>query len=296
MSRLERPPVVPVLQALFVTFLWSSSWVLIKLGLAEIPALTFAGLRYCLAFLILAPFAALRPAHRRALRALSGRQWSELVALGLLFYTLTQGAMFVALAFLPAMPVSLVLSFSPALVALLGIPLLSELPSRLQWSGMALFLLGVLIYFAPFETPLRRAGVAAAVAALLTNSVSAVMGRSVNRRRNLHPLVVTVVSMAAGAAVLLALGLWRHGFPRLGWESWAIILYLAGVNTALAFTLWNHTLQRLSAVQSSIINNTMLIQIALLAWIFLREPLGWKATSGIGLAAAGALLVQLRRT
>ena len=38
-----------LLQALFVTFLWSTSWVLIKLGLRDIPALTFAGLRYGLA-------------------------------------------------------------------------------------------------------------------------------------------------------------------------------------------------------------------------------------------------------
>ena len=42
-----------VLQALLVTFLWSTSWVLIKIGLADIPALTFAGLRYVLALLVL---------------------------------------------------------------------------------------------------------------------------------------------------------------------------------------------------------------------------------------------------
>ena len=39
----------PRLQALFVTFLWSTSWVLIKIGLDQIPALPFAGLRYTLA-------------------------------------------------------------------------------------------------------------------------------------------------------------------------------------------------------------------------------------------------------
>ena len=44
---------LPALQALFVTFLWSTSWVLIKFGLQEIPAIGFAGLRYALAFLLL---------------------------------------------------------------------------------------------------------------------------------------------------------------------------------------------------------------------------------------------------
>jgi len=42
-------------EALFVTFLWSTSWVLIKWGLPSIPPLTFAGLRYVMAFLCLAP-------------------------------------------------------------------------------------------------------------------------------------------------------------------------------------------------------------------------------------------------
>jgi drug/metabolite transporter (DMT)-like permease len=51
-----------VAQALLVTFLWSTSWVLIKWGLADIPALVFAGLRYTLAFLILLPFV-MRPKH-----------------------------------------------------------------------------------------------------------------------------------------------------------------------------------------------------------------------------------------
>ena len=49
------PHLTAVLQALLVTFLWSTSWVLIKVGLDEIPALTFAGLRYTLAFLFLLP-------------------------------------------------------------------------------------------------------------------------------------------------------------------------------------------------------------------------------------------------
>jgi len=56
------------------------------------------------------------------------------------------------------------------------------------------------------------------------------------------------------------------------------------VNTAFAFTLWNHTLRTLAAVESSIINSTMLIQIAALAWLFLGEPLTRQKIVGIALA------------
>jgi drug/metabolite transporter (DMT)-like permease len=51
------PHLRAVLEALFVTVLWSSSWVLIKTGLRDIPPLTFAGLRYAIAAAILAPIA-----------------------------------------------------------------------------------------------------------------------------------------------------------------------------------------------------------------------------------------------
>lgn len=66
------------------------------------------------------------------------------------------------------------------------------------------------------------------------------------------------------------------------------------VNTALAFPLWNVSLRTLSATESSVINNTMLIQIAALAWVFLGEALGGLGVAGMGLAAAGISLVQIR--
>ena len=284
---------IAVLQALFVTFLWSSSWVLIKFGLEEIPALTFAGLRYSLAFLILAPFVLGSRELRSSLIGLSSAGWLRLIALGLLFYTLTQGAQFVGLVYLPAVTVSLFLSFTPALVALMGIPLLSESPAPMQWGGMLIYLIGALVYLLPVEIPLAAAGLAAAVIGLLANAGSSILGRSVNREEHLHPLVVTVVSMGVGALVLLAVGLTSQGLPSLSWKSWGLIVWLAAVNTALAFTLWNHTLRRLTAVESSLINNTMLIQIALLAWVFLDEPLSPKGVAGIILAAVGVLAVQL---
>ena len=95
------PRVRAVLQALFVTFLWSTSWVFIKFGLDDIPPLTFAGLRYFLAFLALIPFY-LRSGSVTPLRTLSRRDWWSLLALGLVYYTITQGTQFLALVYLPA--------------------------------------------------------------------------------------------------------------------------------------------------------------------------------------------------
>lgn len=285
-----------VLQALFVTLLWSSSWVLIKQGLKDIPALTFAGLRYTLAFLCLLPLAA-RRGDLRTLRRLPRRDWLTLSALGLLYYTVTQGAQFLGLERLPAVTTSLLLSFSPVMVALLGIALLSERITGAQWGGIALYLAGVLVYFYPINIPAREVvGLAIVLISMLSNALSAVIGRAVNRQRTLSPLAVTVATMGIGSVVMLAAGAVAQGVPALDARSWAIIAWLAVVNTALAFTIWNHTQRTLPAIETSIINNTMLIQIALLAWIFLGERLSARAIAGLALAAAGTLIVQLRRS
>jgi drug/metabolite transporter (DMT)-like permease len=285
-----------VLQAFLVTFLWSTSWVLIKIGLTDLPALTFAGLRYTLAFLCLLPFA-LRAGARTTLRGLTARQWLGLIALGLLYYAVTQGTQFVGLAYLPAVTVSLLLTLTALIVPLFGIVLLAERLTLLQWGGVALFLLGAAIYFFSMVLPARAAfGLGAVLIGVLANALSAILGRRINHRWNLPPLIVTLVSMGIGAAALLLVGLPSEHFPPLRPAHGAIIVWLALVNTAFAFTVWNHTLRTLSATESSIINNTMLVQIALLAWLCLGEELSARQILGMVLASGGAVFVQIKLT
>lgn len=282
-----------VLQALFVTFLWSTSWVLIKFGLADIPALTFAGLRYSLAFLCLLPFA-WRPAHLAALRKLSGRDWLRLVSLGLLFYSVTQSTQFVGLAYLPAATVNLLLSFTSVIVPLLGLFLLAESPTRWQWVGGGLSLAGAMLYFYPAAIPTGQIfGLTVVGMGILTNAGSVILGRYVNRAGHLSPSIVTLVSMGVGSLTLLATGVMTQGLPNLSLSNWAIIGWLALVNTAFAFTLWNLTLRTLSAMESSLINSAMLLQIPLLAWFFLGEAITLRQGLALVLVGLGIVLVQL---
>ena len=288
------PHLRAVLQALFVTFLWSTSWVFIKIALRDIPALPFAGLRYAVAFVCLLPFV-LRRARLASLRRLPPGMWWRLIALGLLFYSVTQGGQFLSLFYLPAVTVNLLLSFTSIIVALLGIFLLGERPTLAQWGGTGLCVAGALVYFHPVSIPAGQAfGLVVAAVAVFANALSSVLGRHVNRSRQLDPTTITVVSMGVGAVALLAGGVSIQGLPHVTLTQWAIIGWLAVVNSALAFTLWNRTLRTLSAMESSIINNTMLIQIPVLAVIFLGERLTWRKVVGLALAGAGILVVQVR--
>ena len=121
---------------------------------------------------------------------------------------------------------------------------------------------------------------------------SAILGRAINRTGDLRPLTVTTISMGVGAALLLAVGMATQTLPQLDWQSWAIVAWLAVVNTAFAFTLWNLSLHTLTATESSVINNTMGVQIPVLAVLFLGEQLTGRQIIGLAVAIIGTLFVQ----
>jgi drug/metabolite transporter (DMT)-like permease len=222
-------------------------------------------------------------------------EWLRLILLGILLYAGTQGAVFVALDYLPAVTVNLLWSFSSAVIAILGITFLSERPSFFQWAGMLLTISGAVIYFYPAEIPVNQTvGFIVAVLGILSNAASSILGRDINRLSTRSPLVVTVISMGAGSVILLGAGISIEGAPALSLQSWTIIIWLALVNTAFAFTLWNHTLRTLTAMQSSIINGTMLVWVAIFAVIFLGETLTPRELIGLVATGIGTIVVQLR--
>lgn len=282
-----------MLLALLVTFLWSSSWVLIRWGLDDeaLEPITFAGLRYGLGAVVLVAWGMMRRVVRTSIGLLDKAAVVQIVVLGLLFYALTQGAQFVAIDNQPAATTSLVLSWTPLLVAVLGGWSIAETSSRRQLGGAVLVVAGAWLYFAG-GLGATLLGMAAAVVGLAANVASALLGRHVNRAEGSSAVLVTALSMAVGAAVLVATGLVVEGPPSVSARAWLIIGWLAVVNTALAFTLWNLSLQRLSAIESAAVNNTMLIQIAVLAWVFLDEPLGVREVTGILLVTAGIFFTQ----
>jgi drug/metabolite transporter (DMT)-like permease len=297
--RTGRQHVLAVLQALLVTFLWSTSWILVKIGLDDLALepLSFAGLRYALAAVILLPFGirAMRGAHAAA--AIPGRLLGRVAAFGVLSIAVTQGAQFAALALLPATAVSLVLSSIPVTVAVLALAGRAERPSSVQLGGIGLLTLGAFLYFGPFEVPADAGiGFVAAAVCVLAAAVSSHLGRGLARdatHRLGGPIGLTAASMAVGAIVLLGVSLGVEGWSSPDLAGWLIIGWLAVVNTAFAFTLWNHTLRTLTAVESSVVNNMMTVQIAVLAIVFLGERLGPLQLAGLLLAALGAAAVQL---
>ena len=282
--------------ALGVTILWSSSWILIRTGMddEELAPITFAGLRYGLAAVALLTAIVSRANRRAEVRRLDAHLWRRLATLGVVFVTVTQGAQFVAIDNQPAATTSLTLAPTALLVAVASARLIGERSGARQIVGAALIALGAGIYFGG-GLGATRVGMVAAVIGLLANVSGALLGRATNRAAAVSPLVVTGLSMTAGAGLLLVAGLAAEGWPTLTTRVLLLIGWLAVVNTALAFTAWNWSLRHLTAVESSAINNTMLIQIAFLAWVFLGEAPGALGSTGIAVVTVGAVLASAGR-
>jgi drug/metabolite transporter (DMT)-like permease len=97
-----------------------------------------------------------KSSHRQSIRDFSKSTWLQLLLLGLVFYTFTQGAQFIGLAFLPAATVTLLLNFSPIFVAIPSGIINKEATIFAQWMGILLSLAGAIIYFLPLSIPAKE--------------------------------------------------------------------------------------------------------------------------------------------
>ena len=293
---MSRPPsrIKAILLSFLVVIIWSTSWILIKIGLRDIPPLTFAALRYFLAFLFLLPFALNRKV-KVQIRGFTKSDWLLVILMGTFSYFIAQGAQFLSLDYLPATTLSLLLNLTSILVTVSAIFLIKEFPTRLQVLGVVINLAGIFIFFYPFSDKGNSfLGFFFGAICLFANTIGTLVGRKINHQGRVNPIAVTLVAMGIGSVLMMASGLLWQGLPKLSTQSLIIILILALVNTAFTFVLWNYTLQTLTAVESSIINGTMLVFITIFSWIFLNETQNLQGIIGLILAFAGAIIVNFR--
>lgn len=285
-----------VFLAIFVTILWSSSWLFIKWGLKDIPPILFSGLRYAIASLILLGLIFIQPKYRSEIVALDKMSYLKFGFYGLILITVTQGAQFVSLLYLPAISVTLILNLTIIAVLALSFVFLNEKTTKIQQLLIFTSFLGIIIYFHnKIDESLNLFGLLIAIIGMLANASSIILGRSINKSKTNSPLVLTGISMTIGSFLLLVLALTFESIPSLNLLSIFYIVYLGLVNTALAFTIWNKTMQTLRAIDSTLINNLMTPQIVLLAFFFLNEIPSLLDWIGIIVIVGSILLIQINQ-
>ena len=112
--------------------------------------------------------------------------------------------------------------------------------------------------------------------------------------RDVSPVTVVWLRFAIGVAILGGAVFFRGEFF---WPRWKEMAYFALLGfIGITFHQWLQSTGLLTAQASTTawIVSTTPVFMALLGWSFLKERLGWLSVFGIGLAAAGVLLVVTR--
>jgi drug/metabolite transporter (DMT)-like permease len=277
-------------ESVVVTLLLGSTLVVAKGALGALGPLTLAALRYCAAFLLLLPFLV----RRRARADWSRRLWVRFIAIGVTFYVVGNGALFLGLNYLPATTASLLLSLVPLLVLVAGVIWLRERPTRVQIIGVLVGLAGSALFFGHGLGAGKPLGIIIVAVGLIGNAAFGVLGRDAAKTTRVDTVALTAIPLAVGSAILLPLALAVEGWPHLSARAIITVLWLAAINTAGVFFLYNHALRVLPALQVSAIINCTPLVTALLARFFLGERLSAVQIIAMVIVIGGVALVQRR--
>ena len=285
----KRARYLAIVEALFTTLIWSSTFIIVKLGLETMGPLTIAGFRYMIGGLVLLPVVLLR---KRTNTPISKSIWIRLILIGVSSYSIANGALFWGLKFVPATTGSFMLSLVPILVLAGGALFLQEKPTRWQVLGVSISFLGSGLFFSTGLLPGEPRGMFIISLGLFGFMAFSLLGRSIARDRQLDPLRLTTLPLLIGGVLSFFLAIIVEGIPHLSGASIRIVFWLAVINTALGYLLYNHALQELTALEVNMILNLSPFFTALLGWIFLGERIALIQLAGMLIMITGVILVQ----
>jgi len=273
-----------------VNLVWASSFVVIKIGLAFLPPLTLAGLRYSFAFVCLLPI--LLVSERVQLPPAEWDTWVRLALMGVAAYLVGNGLLFWSLQVLPAATGAFLYGFTPVMVLILGMVVLREFPSRVQLLGFGIVMLGSYVFFAVRLSLQELQAVGAMLLSTVGFAVFGILSRSFARENRVDSFSLTAWPLCFGGG-MLSLAAWLlEGRPALSPPAVGVILWLSVVNTALAYTLWNHALRTLKAFELNVLSNLTPLVTAGIAWLLLGESLSPRQIAGTLIVLLGVTLVQ----
>ena len=281
---------------LLLAAIWGSTWMFIKLGLEDLPPISFAGIRFVLAALVLAGLVAARRAPLPRRRG----DWGLLAVTGLLAFTLNYGLLFWGEQYISSGLAAVLQATIPVfglLIAHLYLP-----GERLTAARVAGVLLGVAGVGVIFSNQLTVAGPSAlwGSAAVVAGAVCAAYANVLVKARGAHldPALLAGGQMACGLVPLVAVGWAVEGNPagfRWTWQAAASLLYLTLVGSVVAFLLYYWLVRNMDVTKTMLIALVTPLVAVLLGMLVLGERLTWRTIAGGALIMSGIGTVVLRR-
>jgi len=276
--------------------IWGSTWLFIKIGLNDLPPLSFAATRFVIAVTVLWIIVAIR---RLKVPRASADLWL-LAGTGVLGFTVNYGLIFWGEQYISSGLAALLQSTIPAfglLFAHLHLP--AERLTPLKVLGVVLGVLGVAVIFSnqlSLAGPSAFAGCVAIVISAAGAAYSNVLIKAYGGK--LEPTIIAAMQMTFGLIPILIIGMVWEGNPfDFRWTGMALIsvFYLAVVGSVIAFILYYWLIQHMDVTNTMLIALVTPVTAVILGMIVLKEKLDWRTIAGGILVLSGIALVVIRR-
>lgn len=281
-----------VLWSLFVALvvIWSSTWVVIALGLEHIAPFLGAGVRFVLAGAGLLAGTALL---RRSLRT------DAVLALTIatLPFAVTYGLIYWAEQYVPSGLTAVLFGVLPVYVAVLAALTLPDEPLRARTlAGVGVALAGLVLAFGESLSVGDGDRALLGAAAVVLSPLASAVGNIAQKRRGaaVDPFALNGWAMLGGGILLLAVSAATEDWGASTWSTGALgsILYLAFAGTAFTFVTLTVLIRELPAITVSFISLVIPFGALGLGALVRDETVTLTAVAGALLVAAGIGLAQ----
>jgi drug/metabolite transporter (DMT)-like permease len=239
---------------LFLCGVWSSTWIFIKLGLNDLPPISFAALRFLVSAVVLGLILAAR--HIQIPR--TRKFWALAGATGLFQFFINYGLLFWGEQYISSGLAAVLQTTIPAFGLILAqIYLPDERITLLKAIGLILGTAGVAaIFYEQLKISgwLSLAGCAAVVVGAFFAAYASILTKAFGGNTNSSALLT--VQMLFGLVPLTFIGLASEGNPfAFRWTLIAVfsVLYLALIGSVVAFWLYYWLLKNMEATKAMLI-------------------------------------------
>ena len=194
---------------LVMCVVWGLTWIAIKIGVASIPPLLFAGTRFTIAGAILLAWQAVAARRRAAPHPRIRRaDWGGMLIVSLLVIVGTYSLLFWGMRHVASgLAAVLNLAFMPIALFAIGLAYGEERFTTRQLVAVALGIVGLIVLFRPASSAGRAAGEFWGMAAIIGGTAAYSWGSVLSRKllRAYEPVLVSGVTCLSGGVMLMAL-------------------------------------------------------------------------------------------
>ena len=277
---------------LTLCLVWSSTWLAIKIGLRDLPPISFVAIRFLIAIGVLLAVSIGRAGFLPQQRS----DYAVLAITGILMFAVNYTLLFWAELHVSSGLAAVLQATIPIFGMMFAHWMLPDEPLRLQKLGGAIVALGGVTLICArlfgFNGPLAFWGGVAVVVGAASAAFANVFVKA--RSMQLAPAMLAAWQMIFGIAPLLLLGLVVDGNPaRFHWTATSVfcLLYLAVIGSALTFLLLYWLLPRLTVAQLQSISLITPPGAVMLGWLLGGETFPISSLLGGGLVLIGVWMI-----